>query len=38
MKRNGIEFPFLWSVVKDLTNSMIVVNRLTQEYRLVDKV
>lgn len=37
IKRSGIEHPFLWVVVQDLTNCMIVKNTLTCEFKVIDK-
>lgn len=38
MKRHGINYPFLWTVIKDLSRTLIVQHILTKEYKLVDKV
>lgn len=38
MKRQGINFPFLWVVIKDLHRSFIAQNVVTKECKLVDKV
>lgn len=38
MKRQGINFPFLWAVIKDLHRSFIVQNIITKERMIVDKV
>lgn len=36
IQRNGL-LPYEWVVVKDLTNSMIVKNRATGEFKVLDK-
>lgn len=37
MKEHGIEFPFLWAVLQDLPNSLIVKNRIDGQVRLIEK-
>lgn len=37
MKNAGIEFPFLWAVMQDFPTCMIIKNRITQEFRMVEK-
>lgn len=36
LKRNGL-MPLAWVVIKDLNNSMIVKNRLTGEFKVIEK-
>lgn len=36
LKRNGLQ-PLTWTVVKELTNSMIVRNRITGEFKVINK-
>ena len=36
LKRAGLK-PFAWAVVKDLNTQMIIRNRLTGEFKVIDK-
>lgn len=36
MKRNGLN-PLTWTVIKELNYSMIVRNRVTGEFKVIDK-
>lgn len=38
MKRQGINFPFLWVVTKEFARSFMIQNIVTKEVMLVDKV
>ena len=38
MKRHGINFPFLWAVIKDLNFCLIVQHIITKKRMIVDKV
>ena len=38
MKRQGINYPFLWVVAKEFTRSFMIQNILTKEVMLVDKI
>ena len=37
MKKAGIEFPFLWAILQDFPTCMIIKNRITGEFRMVEK-
>ena len=36
LKRHGLQ-PFAWTVIQDLTNSMIVKHRVTGEFKVIEK-
>lgn len=36
MKRNGLN-PLVWTVKQDLPNSLIVLHRITEDFKVIDK-
>ena len=36
LKANGL-IPVEWAIIKDLTHSMIIKNKITREVKLIDK-